>query len=354
MPRIISVGTASPPYVVTQEQAREFAIRLFRESGLDLERLLPVFANTTIRTRHFSMPLEWLAENRSFAEKNRKYLEEGLKLTEAAVLQACDEARISPRDIGHIFFVSTTGISTPSMDAHLFNRIKFRPNIRRTPIWGLGCAGGVAGISRAFDWLRAYPREIALVVSLELCSLTFLPDDLSKSNFVAVSLFGDGCGALLMSGSRSPVLADRILSVEAATAITWPDTLDVMGWDIAEEGLKVVFSRDIPDIVSKSAWPVFNGFLEGLGFQMSDIGHFVSHPGGVKVIDAYKEALGLRDEQVTSMREVLGNFGNMSSATVFFVMRGFMNGAQYRGGDLVLSTALGPGFSSETLFSMCV
>jgi alkylresorcinol/alkylpyrone synthase len=336
---------------MSQEQARRFARRIFSQTDLNVDRLLPVFANSSIQSRYFCMPPDWFEENHAFADKNIIFLEKGMDLAERAILEACRQAGVSPCDVGHIFFITTTGISTPSMDAHLFNRLNLRPGIRRTPIWGLGCAGGIAGMIRAYDWLKAYPGEIALVVALELCGLTFLRDDLSKSNFVATALFGDGCGALLMAGDDSEATSRYMLSIESAAVVTWPDTLDIMGWEIAEDGLKVVFSKSIPHIVTRSAGPAILEFLKKNGLHPSDVSYLLAHPGGAKIIEAYKQALGLQEAQVKNMRQVLGAYGNMSSATILFVFRDYLETADYRKGDWVLSTALGPGFSSESMLA---
>jgi alkylresorcinol/alkylpyrone synthase len=356
MPSIVAVRTASPPYKFDQNDVRRLAGRLFSAASFDVAQMQAVFANTTIRERYFCVDPDWFEEDHGFAQKNRTYLEQGVELAEKAVSDVCRSAGISPQEIDHIFFISSTGIATPSLDAHLFNRLRFKGSILRTPIWGLGCGGGIAGIGRAHDWLRAYPEKTALVVCLELCGLTFIQNDLSKSNFIAASLFGDGCGALLMVGDRhagtpSPVHG---LLIEGTGSVTWEDSLDVMGWEIADEGLKVVFSKSIPDIVQQSARAAVVEFLEQHGLSLTDIRYFLAHPGGAKVIEAYKQALNLEEWQLRSMREVLAGFGNMSSATVVFVIEHFLRSSDYRKSDRVLSTALGPGFFSEMVLARCL
>ena len=356
MPRIVACETARPPHRVIQEEARDFAARLFREALPDLDRLLPVFENTTIRERAFCVPAQWFETSRGFVEKNRIYVERGVELAEEAARAALGAARLDARDVDHVFFVSTTGIATPSLDAHLFNRLGFSPGIRRTPLWGLGCAGGLAGLIRASEWLRAYPRRTALVVALELCGLTFIRNDLSRENFVATSLFGDGCGAAVLAGDEADLPAGGAggLGIEAVGSVTWPDTLDVMGWDVAEEGLRVIFAKSIPQIVSQSARPAIEEFLAGHGAALAEVRHFLAHPGGARVIAAYREALGFSEDQCADMREVLARNGNMSSATILYVMASFLASGRGVAGDLVLSAALGPGFSSEFMLSRCL
>lgn len=356
MPEILAVGTAVPQHQMHQSEAVRFAEDVFgSQNAFDVQRLIPVFRNTTIRRRHFCMTMDWLRGEHSFSEKNREYISSGVDLAEKAIRTACEEAGMDPAEIGHIFFISSTGISTPSLDAHLFNRLRFRPSILRTPIWGLGCAGGVAGMIRAADWVRAYPKETALVAVLELCGLTFLSNDLSKSNFVATSLFGDGCGAMLVAGDESGRRrAGLRVSLEASGSVTWPDSLDVMGWEVVDHGLKVLFSKNIPRIVQTSARPAIEEFLKRNGLALGSIDHCLSHPGGARVIEAYQEALRLEDYQVAAMSRVLSRYGNMSSATVFFVYRDFLDSMDGRSGHRILSTALGPGFSSEMLLARCL
>ena len=356
MPSIVAVRTASPPYKFDQNNVRRLAGRLFSDASFDVAQMQAVFANTTIRERYFCVDIDWFEEDRGFAQKNRIYQEKGVELAERAISDVCRSAGISPQEVDHIFFISSTGVATPSLDAHLFNRLKFKESILRTPIWGLGCGGGIAGIGRASDWLKAYPDKTALIVCLELCGLTFIRNDLSKSNFIAASLFADGCGAVIMVGDRHAGTQNPVhgLSIEGTGSVTWQDSLDVMGWEIADEGFKVLFSKSIPDIVRQSARSAVMQLLEPHGLSLKDIRYFLAHPGGAKVIEAYQQALNLEEWQLKSMREVLAAFGNMSSATVLFVIEHFLRSSDYRKGDRVLSTALGPGFFSEMVLARCL
>lgn len=357
MPSIIGIAGTVPRHTVSQDEVRALAETLFRHAGFDVRELLPVFANSSVRTRHLCVDLAWFRSEAGFAERSRVYREEGAHLAERAAVLACERAGVSPRDIDHLFFVSTTGIATPGLDAHLFNRLNMKPGLLRSPLWGLGCGGGIAGLARAADWLKGHSHGTVLVVSLELCSLTFLRSDLSRSNFVATALFGDGCAAAVLAGdAAAPALAARGgpgLTVAASGAVTWKDTLDVMGWEVEDRGLKVVFSRDIPDIVTSLARPAVDAFLKQNGLALADVHHFLAHPGGTRVIAAYAAALGLSDERTAHMRAVLADCGNMSSATVLFVLERFLHSGDYRPGDLVLSAALGPGFFSEMLLARC-
>lgn len=347
MPHILSVGTAVPPYCIPQSEARAFASRHFSGQYAALERMLPVFDHVHVETRYFAVPLEWFDEPRSFAERNAKYVQAAVDLGEQAIARCVEQAGLAPQEIDHLFFVSSTGISTPSIDAHLINRMRLRSDICRTPIWGLGCAGGVAGLARAFEFALAYPDRHAVIVALELCGLTFQPSDFSTSNLIATCLFGEGAAAVLVGPRGAREACPRIL---AHQSVLWPDSLDVMGWDLTEEGLKVVFSQDIPTIVTGRLGPVIHDFLARQGLTSDDISHYITHPGGAKVIDAYQEALRLPPASMRHPREVLRRFGNMSSASVLFVLREeWAHADDVRPGDYGLLSALGPGFSAELL-----
>src|SRR5262245_9933155 len=255
MARIVSLATASPPHVVTQAEAREFSRRLFARAYPDVERLLEIFDNAQIEKRHVAAPVEWFEEERSFPERNARYVEEAVRLTEAVAREAIAGAGLAPGDIDHLLLVSTTGIAAPSLDARLMNRIPFSPHMRRTPIWGLGCAGGAAGVARAAEWAEHDGGATVLLVSVEMCSLTFQGSDLSKSNLVATALFGDGAAAAVLRGERKapddgpgprPSHARGSAGrppgprVVASRSTLFPDTEDVMGWDVNDAGLRVL------------------------------------------------------------------------------------------------------------------
>lgn len=344
--RISSVATTVPGHRVGQHTAQQFCHALFHEAYPDIDRLLPVFRNALVENRYFSVPEQWFETDHSFAEKNIQYIETAMELGAAAISACLRNVNLMPQDIDHLFFVSTTGLATPSIDARLINSLRLRPNVRRTPIWGLGCAGGVAGLSRAYEYTVAFPRERALVLALELCGLTFQRNDMSKSNLVATSLFGDGAAAALVSGADTGDEGPRIL---ASRSTLWYESLDVMGWDINDRGLKVLFSRDIPSIVRNLALPALLEFLTAQGLTLGHLGHVIAHPGGAKVIEAYEQALGLADGKMDRARAILRRYGNMSSPTVLFVLEDFVRSQAIRYGDYGLITALGPGFSAEMM-----
>jgi alkylresorcinol/alkylpyrone synthase len=344
---LISVATASPPHVVPQAEARRFAARAFaREMDRD-SRLMQVFENTGIEQRYVSMPLEWYGSEHDFQEKNDRFVEVAVGLAEEASRRALDRALLTPADVDHVVFVTSTGIATPSIDARLANSMGFREDVRRTPVWGLGCAGGAAGVALARQLAAGEPASVVLVIALELCTLAFQPRDASPRNVVATSLFADGAAALVVVGrAHAAAPRERELELVATHTTMWKDTLDVMGWTVDGEGLHVVFSRDIPTIVRDGVRPALEKFLSTHGLGFEQLAHMAVHPGGPKVQAAYAEALGLPLERFEASRETLREHGNMSSPTCLFVLERILSNG-VRPGDPVLIAALGPGFSAN-------
>ena len=337
LPRLAALGFAVPPHALDQEAVVERVKRLF-DGAAALERLLPVFANSGIRRRFSSVPLDWFGEPHGWAERSRRYRDTALDLIETASGRALDRAGMTLSEVGAIVVVSTTGIATPSLDALLIERLRLAPSVTRLPIFGLGCAGGALGLARAATLAAAMPEKAVLLLVVELCSLTFRRDDASKSNIVGAALFGDGAAAaVLRRGASGPAIL-------ASGEHTWPHSLDIMGWDIMEDGLKPIFSRDIPRLVTKELGAVARGFLGRHGLALGDIDRFVCHPGGPKVIDAYEHAFGLARFSLRDARAVLRDFGNMSAASVLFVLDQMLagEGAWRR----ALLTAVGPGFTA--------
>jgi alkylresorcinol/alkylpyrone synthase len=340
-PRLLALTTSVPPFTLGQEEVARRARRIFDQVATsELDRLMPVFANAGIERRYSCVPIEWYEKPHGWVERNALYLEHALNLLEAAARAALDKARLAPEAIDAVVCVSTTGIATPSLDAVLIGRLGLRPDVRRLPVFGLGCAGGVIGLARAADMARAAPETRVLFLVVELCALSFRKNDASKSNLVATALFGDGAAAAIVStGGRGPAFG-------AAGEHTWPDSLDVMGWEIAEDGLKAIFSRDIPNLVERHMRDVASAFLTREGLALGDIRHFICHPGGAKVVTALEHAFALAPGALDSARSVLRDYGNMSAVTVLFVLeRTLRVGAE---GPMLL-TALGPGFTAGFL-----
>lgn len=349
MPYITHVATAVPPHQITQDQAKEFAARLFRPHLPETTRLLPVFDNAGVEVRYFSRTLEWLAAPRTFAEKNQVHLESAIDLGERLCRSLIEKSHREPAEFDALFVVNSTGVATPSLDAHLLHRLQMRPDVRRVPLWGLGCAGGVSGLAHACHYLEGRPRERILLYAVELCGLTFLSRDHSQSNLIACALFGEGAAALIVEGDDCPSSGVARIRFQGALSTHYPDSLDVMGWHVVDDGLQVVFAQRIPHIVHREAARHFGALLDRFGLSRSDIQHYLIHPGGAKVIAAYQAALELDERELECSRAVLREFGNMSSVTVLFVLERHLrqeNGS--RSGRAILS-ALGPGFSAESM-----
>ncbi len=339
IPRLAAVATSVPPYALGQAEVAIRARHLFAEAAsIDLDRLMPVFANAGIERRYSCVPIDWYERPHGWAERNALYLENAVALLERAARNALAKDELAPEQIDAVVTVSTTGIATPSLDALLIDRLALRPDVRRLPIFGLGCAGGVIGLARAADLVRAEPRRRVLLLVVELCALSFRKNDTAKSNIVATALFGDGAAATVVSGrDDGPALGP-------AGEHTWPRSLDIMGWDVVEDGLRAVFSRDIPSLVRQHMRDVASGSLERHALALGQVDRFICHPGGAKVVAALEEAFRLPPGALADARAVLRDYGNMSAATVLFVLeRAARSGAV---GGRALMVALGPGFTA--------
>jgi alkylresorcinol/alkylpyrone synthase len=321
---------------------------MFQGTDAGSERLLAVFDHSGIERRHFCMPLEWYTHTHTFEEQNALYVEHALALGKVAAERALERAGITPRELDHVVFVSTTGIATPSLDARLSLVLGCRPGCRRTPLWGLGCAGGAAGLATARDLALARPTSRVLLVAVELCSLTFRLEDTDKRNLVATSLFADGAAAAVVEGADAPHRnGSGALELIGSHSTLWPGTIGMMGWTVSGRGLHVVFSRDIPSFVRERVRPSLEGFLHEHGLSLESPLHVAAHPGGAKVLEAYADALGQPQATFAPAREVLREFGNMSSPTCLFVLERQLASGKIRPGESVLVSALGPGFAAE-------
>ena len=353
MPKVVSVGLATPDYTISQQTAVEFARELFSDSFKDIERLLTVFANGEIEKRHFAQDMEWFSREHTFEEKNDMYIQEAVKYGVHAVNDSLHNIFMLNRSIPYeeieaIFFISTTGMATPSIDARIMNELPFSPHTKRIPIWGLGCAGGAAGLSRAFEYCKAFPKSKVIVLSVELCSLTFQKNDTSKSNLVGTSLFADGVACAVVCGDEVDYsfVKKAVPNIFDTQSTLKKDSEDVMGWNIKNEGLYVVFSRDIPSLITNWLKPNVEHFLQKHEISATDLDLFIAHPGGKKVLEAYVNSLGIESDKLSTSRKILSQFGNMSSATILYVLKEIMEGSAKKG-DIGLGMALGPGFSSE-------
>ena len=334
--RLLALKSAVPPYVLEQKDVVIRAGQLFGERR-DVERLLPVFTNTGIDRRYSCVPIDWYTDDHGWRDRTALYVENAVDLFEKVANALLEEAGLAKDDIDAIVVSSTTGIATPSLDALVIERMGLRRDIRRLPIFGLGCAGGVTGLSRAADLARARPGTRVLFLVVELCALTFRKNDLTKSNFVATALFGDGAaGAILSTAGDGPAFG-------AAGEHTWENSLGIMGWDVEEDGLKAVFSQSIPTLVANDFPTILHAFLARNDLKLSHIDKFACHPGGAKVLDALEDAFQIERGALKESREVLRDFGNMSAVTALFVLERMDWRKKNR---RILMTALGPGFSA--------
>ncbi len=343
-PRLISLATAVPSVVLERESVARMAQSVFGAEG---ERMEAVFANSGILRRRSCVPLDWYLEPHGWAERAQLFVDHAVALACRAALGALDRAGLPASAVDAVVAVSTTGICTPSLDALVMERLHLRPDVVRLPVFGLGCAGGVLGLARAAALARAMPGAHVLLVVVELCGLTFRPNDHSKSNIIATALFGDGAAAAIIgSGGSGPSSGGSGPSIVASGEHTWPDSLDVMGWRIKDDGLGVLFSRDIPTLVRDRFRPALDAWLERIGVPFASIDGFLCHPGGAKVVVALEEALALPPGRLAHERAVLAEYGNMSAATLPFVIERALSRPL---AGRHLATALGPGFTAGFL-----
>lgn len=343
MPIINAVATAVPPNQVSQQTARDFARTFFGEIK-DVDRYLTVYDNAEIESRYLAAPTDWFMQPHTFGEANDVFINVACQLGEEAARKALAQADLQPTDIDHVIFVSTTGLAAPSIDARLITLLGMDRHTRRTPIWGLGCAGGLGGLARAQEYVRAYPTHRALMITVELCTLTIQHNDRSKRNLVALSLFGDGAAATVVSGDQTGDTGPQIIDTRSTL---FPDSLDLMGWDVVNDGFRVIFGTRIPSVVTHNYRELATDFLAHHHVSPDHIAHHIYHPGGAKVLRSYEQALNLDPHALDCSREVLRNYGNMSSATVLFVLERMLQTQTIKPNDLGLMCVFGPGFSAE-------
>ena len=343
MARIVSTATAVPEHQCDQQTARAEMARVC-EGHPHLGRLLPVFDRTGVETRHFVHPPRWYAEERTFEERNGEYVTHGLELAGRVARDCLGAAQVDPADIDQIYFVTTTGLATPSIDALLAGRLGLRPDIRRFPIFGLGCAAGAGGLARAADAVA--PAERALVVSLELCSLVFSPRADTPTDLVGAALFGDGAAAALVCGDD---VATTGPAVRLSRSHLFADAKELMGWRFTDKGMRLVLSRNIPRFLAARVKPVVDEFLADAGLTREGLAHHVLHPGGPAVMATYRSAFGFSEEAVGAARDSMRRFGNLSSAAVLFMLHDVMTSGRPQPDDTGLVMALGPGFAVEML-----
>jgi len=336
---LLSLATAVPPFVLTQDEAKGLARTLFGTRAGHFERLAPVFDNAGIARRHLVQPVDWYRGEHGWQARNAVYLEGADALYIEAASRALERAGVAAKDVDVLVTVSTTGIATPSLEARVADRMGFRGDAERVPIFGLGCAGGVSGLATAARLAR--PGKIVLFVTIEICSTSIRLDKLSKANIVATALFGDGAAACVLRGGEG-----GIARIEGGGELLWPGTLGIMGWEVEDPGLGVIFDRAIPPFVADNMAEGVARILAKAGLEREAVDRFTCHPGGAKVIAALESALQLAPGTLDHERAVLEDYGNMSAPTVLFVLERLLAAGLP---ERTMLLALGPGFTLSGL-----
>ena len=337
--KLMSVATAVPPFCLTQTDVAAAAHKGFASRFGAFKRLSRVFETSGIEQRYAVKPLEWYFQPLGWPERNAAYLDGAVKLFIDAASNALEAAGLRAVDVDTVVTVSSTGIATPSLEARAGRAMGFRDDIERVPVFGLGCAGGVTGLGIASRLAQSRPGSVVLLVAVELCTLSFRLDELTKANIVATALFGDGAAACILRTGEA-----GIAEVELSGQHTWPDTLDIMGWSVDPQGLGVIFDRAIPPFAEANMASAIGGILARSGLALADVDRFAFHPGGQKVITALERAFGLTPESLDHERNVLAEYSNMSAPTALFVLqRVIQAGLPHR----TLLTAMGPGFTTS-------
>ncbi len=339
--QLMSVVTSVPPFCFEQRDVAAAAHRGFSARYPDFERLARVFETSGIRRRYAVRPIDWYFEPLGWPERSAAYLDGAVALFADAAARALDAAGIQARDVDTIVTVSSTGIATPSIDARATSRMGFNTAVERVPVFGLGCAGGVSGLSLAARMAESRPGSVVLMVAVETCSLAFRLDELTPANIVATALFGDGAAACVLRTGE-----DGLAAVEMSGQHTWPDTLDIMGWSVDRQGFGVIFDRAIPPFAEAQMAPAIAGILARFGLELADFDRLAFHPGGKKVVTALERAFALQQGTLDHERTILAEYGNMSAPTALFVLERLIDdGLPAR----TLLTAMGPGFVTSCI-----
>ncbi|MER6977292.1 3-oxoacyl-[acyl-carrier-protein] synthase III C-terminal domain-containing protein [Streptomyces carpinensis] len=347
MTTIAAVRTALPPHRYTQDDLTEAIGDLCLTQGADRAMLRRLHASAGVRMRHLALPIERYAGLDDFGRSNDAWMTAGLQLGEEALTGALRQAGLEPADVDLLVCTSITGIAAPSLDARLAGRLRLRPDVKRLPVFGLGCVAGAAGLSRLHDYLRGHPQDTAVLLCVELCSLTLQQRDDSRANLVAGALFGDGAAALVARGSGCAGSEAAGPRVVATRSRLYPDTERLLGWDIGATGFRVVIDAGVPEIVRNHFGRHLCAFLAEYGLTTADIGTWVCHPGGPKVLSAVADTLGLDGGALDASRHSLAAVGNMSSASVLHILQNVWESQRPEPGTWGLLMAMGPGFCSE-------
>lgn len=350
MSRIVAVAPVLPAHAYSQATVTEHIGPLLSADPARRGAIGRLNAASGVATRHLALPIEQYAGLTSFGQANDLFISVGLDLAEEAVRQALKSASLAPDDVDLIMFTSITGIAAPSLDALLVGRVGMRPDVKRIPVFGLGCVAGAAGLARVHDHLLGHPSDIALLVSVELCSLTLQRDDDSLANVVSCALFGDGATAVVVAGEERAASAGLTgPQIMASRSWLFPGTEDLLGWDVVDTGFRIVLSPTLPAVVEASLGQATEQFLGAHGLAASDVAAWLVHSGGPKILDAVGRAIGLEPDALLLSRGVLSRAGNLSSSGVLHVLADALSTSCAPPGSPVVLLALGPGVSSELL-----
>ena len=342
--RIASVGTALPPHAYDQATLFAALQTVWSDHPQELRRLAAFFKTVKVEKRHLAEPLQNYLPNRTFGQTNDVWIQVAQELGEHAIRQALDRAGLGPRDVDMLFVTSVTGVCSPSLDAMLIERMEMRGDTKRLPIFGLGCVAGAAGIARAADYVRGFEDQVAVLLAVELCSLTLQRDDFSTANLISSGLFGDGAAAVVVTGAQRPEQGPRVVATRSSF---YPKTQHVMGWKVSEKGFGLVLSPEVPDMARTHLAADVDRFLQEHGLQRKSIARWICHPGGPKVLEAVESALELDESACELSWRVLSQQGNLSSASVLMVLEATLRERPIPAGSHALLLAMGPGFCSE-------
>ena len=338
MPFLNSIEISHPEFYYDQNLLQDVLISHWGDRVND--RLIQkLHQNVQVEGRYLVMSPDEYIKNKSFGERNNLFIEHSVNIAKKALKKTFE--KISPEQIDSIWTNSVTGMMIPSLEARLMNQFNFRPDVKRVPLFGLGCMAGAAGLNRALEYLRAFPTESALFISVELCSLTLQLEDISVANILSTGLFGDGCAAVLLVGDEHPLASSSPLKFKKSKSFLIPNSEDVMGWDISERGLKVILNKNVPELAEQ----YFPELLEG--FTEEGIVSYFAHPGGPKVLEAIQQGFGVNSEKIQHSWESLREKGNMSSVSILDIIHRHLSTSPQTKGSVAVSAAMGPGFSAE-------
>jgi alkylresorcinol/alkylpyrone synthase len=344
-PAIHAVTQTLPEHFTPQEEMTAFFKQLWSTKYFNPARIDELHRNLQVESRYLAVPLQELKWLDSFSKRNDAYIRCATEIGEKAIRAALTRAKLTAQDIDHIFFVSITGLATPTIDARLMNRLGMRSDVKRTPIWGLGCVAGAAGIARAADYLRAFPGDTVVLLAVELCLLTYQAHDVSVANIISTGLFGDGASAVILRGGN--IERGELPRVIATRSCFYPNTEEIMGWKIVDTGFEIVLSPKVPEMVRQHFGRDVDEFLRAHGLRRSMIEHWLLHTGGPKVLQSFISTLDLPDDALDRTWRSLADVGNLSSCSVLFVLADLLNSGAAKPGDYALLAAMGPGFCSE-------